>query len=88
MSTETTHSSEGEGLGFGSEVGGGLLNTSLTSPHWRRRKGRGGDGRGGEGGRLEFKHISTSLHGILESTRYAGEYTVCCCHIISCMQKL
>ena len=72
MSTETTHSSEGEGLGFGSEVGGGLLNTSLTSPHWRRRKGRAG-----EGGRLEFKHVSTSLHGILESTRYAGEYTVC-----------
>ena len=83
MSTETTHSSEGEGLGFGSEAGGGLLNTSLTSPHWRGRKGRGG-----EGGRSEFKHVSTSLLGILESTWYTGEYTVCFCHIMSCMQKL
>ena len=53
MSTDTTHSSGGERLGFGSEVGGGLLNTSLTSPHWRLRKGREGKeerGREGRGG--------------------------------------
>ena len=46
MSTDTTHSSEEEGLGFDFEVGGGLLNTSLMSPHWRRR---GEEERGAEG---------------------------------------